>query len=218
MSDKFPPLEDEQFNADAVESNEETDFLKREAELLGDEFKTEEDSEFLQQDKDNEIEDFERTYPEVSNVQAHGEVDADANESEFDDFGEPQTATKEASRGTAVAQWQEKRATEIAEKDIAEENAKKELQEKAAKHLDDFYENYNEKKQQQLKAYREEAQELLHRRDEFFAQYNTVWDRVFELINVDDADIVGDRNRSKFKEILLRLKGNPKAPGAVSTS
>ncbi|CCH59480.1 hypothetical protein TBLA_0B06570 [Henningerozyma blattae CBS 6284] len=95
------------------------------------------------------------------------------------------------------------------------QKTKKKLQDAAIKHVDEFYESYNNKKEQQLKQVREEAEKFLKERDEFFNQENTTtWDRALQLINVDDADIVGGRDRSKFKEILLKLKGNANAPGA----
>nr|CAI6531345.1 ALI_HP1_G0023530.mRNA.1.CDS.1 [Saccharomyces cerevisiae] len=40
------------------------------------------------------------------------------------------------------------------------------------------------------------------KRDEFFGQDTMTWDRALQLINQDDADIIGGRDRSKFKEIL----------------
>ncbi|SCW02073.1 LAFE_0E13564g1_1 [Lachancea fermentati] len=215
MSEKFPPLEDDAVTADVPAGEEETDFLKREAELLGDEFKTDQDLDYLQEDKHDDIKEFEDNYPELSEAttEAHA-TNADDGE---DDFGEPQSSSgpTDAGRSEVVAQWREQRVTEIAERDEAERSAKERLQEEAVKHMDDFYDNYNSKKQQQLEATRAEAEKFLQQRDEFISQDNTVWDRVLQLINEDDADIVGERNRSKFKEILVKLKGNEKAPGAT---
>ncbi|AQZ11195.1 CLC1 (YGR167W) [Zygosaccharomyces parabailii] len=115
----------------------------------------------------------------------------------------------------AIAEWQAKRETEIAERDAADAEAKKELKEEAVKHIDDFYDNYNRKKAQQLEDVRKEAEEFQKSRDEFSSQEGTTtWDRVLQLINEDDADQVAGRDKSKFKEILQRLKGNAAAPGA----
>lgn len=208
-------MEDDAVTADVPAGEEETDFLKREAELLGDEFKTDQDLDYLQEDKHDDIKEFEDNYPELSEAttEAHA-TNADDGE---DDFGEPQSSSgpTDAGRSEVVAQWREQRVTEIAERDEAERSAKERLQEEAVKHMDDFYDNYNSKKQQQLEATRAEAEKFLQQRDEFISQDNTVWDRVLQLINEDDADIVGERNRSKFKEILVKLKGNEKAPGAT---
>lgn len=215
MAEKFPPLENEEFITEPVSGQEDTDFLKREAELLGDEFKTEEDSELFQEEKSDELQNFEEQYPEVENVNTSSKT-GDDNMSD-DDFGEPQSAAGQETgprQSEAVSQWRENREREISERDAAQEKAKLQLQEDAAKHMDDFYDNYNRKKEQQLKNTKSEAEKFLKERAEFLNQNNTTWDRVLQLINVDDADLVGGRDRSKFKEILVKLKGNKNAPGA----
>lgn len=216
MSEKFPPLEDETVANEAT-AGDETDFLKREADILGDEFKTEQDSELLKQDEDEDIKEFENQFPELDGAPAAAIQEQAAPENDEDDeFGEPQAATSTTTPSEAISHWKERRDLEISQRDQADEEAKEQLQEEAVKHIDNFYENYNKKKQQQLETTSKEAEQFLKERDEFFAQKNTTWDRALQLINTDDADVVGGRDRSKFKEILLRLKGNEKAPGASS--
>ena len=121
-------------------------------------------------------------------------------------------ANREPSQ--AIKNWRERRELEIAERDQAEDKAKLELQEEAARHIDDFYENYNIKKQHGIEETKAEAEKFLKQTNGFASQDITLWDKVLQLINIEDADIVEDRDRSKFKEILLRLKGNASAPGA----
>lgn len=117
--------------------------------------------------------------------------------------------------GSALAAWKEKRAEEIRERDSKDAKAKAELQEAAVKHIDEFYEAYNNKKEQQLEQVRKDAEQFAKDRENFSNQVGTTtWDRALQLINIEDADVVGGRDRSKFKEILLKLKGNPNAPGA----
>ncbi|GCF01355.1 clathrin light chain [Zygosaccharomyces mellis] len=114
-----------------------------------------------------------------------------------------------------IAEWKQRREVELNERDEADERAKGELKEEAIKHIDEFYENYNRKKSEQLEGVRREAEEFQKNRDEFSSQEGTTtWDRVLQLINEDDADQVAGRDKSKFKEILQRLKGNTAAPGA----
>ncbi|SCU97168.1 LANO_0E15346g1_1 [Lachancea nothofagi CBS 11611] len=216
MSEKFPPLENENFESEAGASQEETDFLKREAELLGDEFKTEQDSEFLQDEDDDEFGNFEEV-PAVSQSNAAANKTQDDEMSEESQTIETQHSKDEASSPTdskAVSNWREARDREVSERDVAQGEAKTKLQDDAVKHMDDFYDNYNRKKEQQLNTSRSDAEKFLKERDGFLAQKNTTWDRVLQLINVDDADLVNGRDRSKFKEILVKLKGNPNAPGA----
>ncbi|SCU82603.1 LAME_0C02014g1_1 [Lachancea meyersii CBS 8951] len=216
MAEKFPPLENDTFEPESTSGQQETDFLKREAELLGDEFKTEEDSEFLQNADEDDFGDFEE-------VPARAHTDSAAAESQKNDFigedhqqsdSQNSSASLQAEDSQVIAEWEETRDREISERDTAQEEAKTKLQEEAVKHMDDFYDSYNRKKEQQLKTTRAEAEKFLKERQEFATQDNTTWDRVLQLINVDDADLVNGRDRSKFKEILLKVKGNPNAPGA----
>ncbi|KOG99654.1 clathrin light chain CLC1 [Saccharomyces eubayanus] len=234
MSEKFPPLEDENVDFTANDKKEDdTSFLRREAEIVGDEFKTEQDDEILENEAspaDDEIKDFEEQFPDINS--ANGEIPNDQNGStvaptsndngdESDDFSEfesvpanQSTESTKEDRSEVVDQWKQRRATEIHQKDVKDEESKKELQDEAVKHVDKFYDSYNKKKEQQLEDASKDAEAFLKKRDEFFGQDNTTWDRVLQLINQDDADVIGSRDRSKFKEILLRLKGNSKAPGA----
>ncbi|AJS27445.1 clathrin light chain [Saccharomyces cerevisiae] len=235
MSEKFPPLEDQNIDFTPNDKkDDDTDFLKREAEILGDEFKTEQDdileTEASPAKDDDEIRDFKEQFPDINS--ANGAVSSDQNGSATvpsgndngeadDDFstfeGAPANQSTESvkeDRSEVVDQWKQRRAVEIHEKDLKDEELKKELQDEAIKHIDDFYDSYNKKKEQQLEDAAKEAEAFLKKRDEFFGQDNTTWDRALQLINQDDADIIGGRDRSKFKEILLRLKGNAKAPGA----
>ncbi|AJS05348.1 AQG_2a_G0021800.mRNA.1.CDS.1 [Saccharomyces cerevisiae] len=233
MSEKFPPLEDQNIDFTPDDKkDDDTDFLKREAEILGDEFKTEQDdileTEASPAKDDDEIRDFEEQFPDINS--ANGAVSSDQNGSATvssgndngeadDDFStfegaNQSTESVKEDRSEVVDQWKQRRAVEIHEKDLKDEELKKELQDEAIKHIDDFYDSYNKKKEQQLEDAAKEAEAFLKKRDEFFGQDNTTWDRALQLINQDDADIIGGRDRSKFKEILLRLKGNAKAPGA----
>lgn len=217
MSEKFPALDDEQIDS-ATENIDETDFLKREAEVLGDEFKTEQDNDLL--DSGNNDDD-EFAAPVSNTAEDNDQVIETNNDNDNDDeFSTLQTSTT-TSNGLSnpdaektISEWREKTEKEITERDATLEKEKSQLQEDAVKHIDDFYETYNTKKQQQIDSTRKEEEDFLKKRDEFYAQDNTTWDRVLQLINQDDANVVGGRDRTKFKEILQRLKGKTDAPGA----
>ncbi|QLQ81122.1 hypothetical protein HG537_0E04770 [Torulaspora globosa] len=151
---------------------------------------------------------------EVENLSATGVSEPDLLETDGEDKMQGQESS-ESRKGDVRRKWKEMREAEIAARDKADRQAKEKLQEAAIKHIDDFYENYNRKKAQQLEEVKREADEFLRKKQEFFSQENTTtWDRALQLINEDDADILGNRDRSKFKEILQKLKGNPQAPGA----
>lgn len=205
MSDKFPPLEGETLD-DHTETMNDIDFLKREAEILGDEFKTEQDSALLNDIPDPEFDSFEKKH--ISTGEESALEDSVQLSNDFNSM----KVTSNPSE--AIKNWQELRNLEISARDKANIEAKKRLQEEATKYVDDFYDNYNKKKLQQLETTRAEADAFLRKRDEFFNQNNTHWDRVLQLINLNDSDELGGRDRSKFKEILLKLKGCNNAPGA----
>lgn len=201
MSEKYPALDTELVGDETLGG--ETDFLKREAEILGDEFKTEHDDEILHE---NEL--VEETEDNLGETESHN----------IETSEEPiiPTTTNEISQESKdiIANWKETRNKEIKERDEKDEREKTELQDEAIKYIDDFYESYNKKKQQQIDVAKKESEKFLEDRDKFFNQDNTTWDRVLQLINQEDADIVSGRDRSKFKEILLRLKGKAGVPGA----
>lgn len=216
MSEKFPALDDEQIDS-ATENIDETDFLKREAEALGDEFKTEHDNDLLGGDDDDD----EFAAPVSNTTEVNDQVIAADDNDEFSTLQTSTTTTEATSNSLSnpdaektINEWREKTEKEITERDANLEKSKSQLQEDAVKHIDDFYESYNTKKQQQIDSTRKEEEDFLKKRDEFFAQDNTTWDRVLQLINQDDANVVGGRDRTKFKEILQRLKGKTDAPGA----
>ena len=82
MSEKFPPLEDQNIDFTPNDKkDDDTDFLKREAEILGDEFKTEQDdileTEASPAKDDDEIRDFEEQFPDINS--ANGAVSSDQN-------------------------------------------------------------------------------------------------------------------------------------------
>lgn len=47
-----------------------------------------------------------------------------------------------------------------------------------------------------------EAEAFLKKRDEFFGQDNTTWDRALQLINQDDADIIGVETGLSLKKFF----------------
>lgn len=211
MSDKYPALDTS--DNDDVLVGDGTDFLKREAEALGDEFQTEQDKQLLDGSVDEDLETAnEETKQEDHEIISNKEV----VEENFGDSDLPQQSHNDdnINNSEIISKWKQRRADEIDNIETKITAEKKDLEEQAVKHIDDFYDNYNRRKQQQLEVTKKEAEEFMKQRSQFFQQQNTTWDRVIQLINEDDADIISDRDRSAFKEILLRLKGKTNVPGA----
>lgn len=233
MAERFPALDsnediEEQITT-TVESHDETDFLKREAEVLGDEFKTEEDADLLgdvdnkNQDDDDEFAEFtsnntntnnDTTVNEASAIQEQNNKDILINNDTLPDSGNTNVKVN-ADAERIISEWKKSREAEISKRDERESKEKNDLQNEAITYIDEFYENYNKKKQEGIEATQIAAKEFLAKRDQFFQQEGTTtWDRALQLINEDDAAVVNGRDRTKFKEILQRLKGKVNAPGA----
>lgn len=220
MSEKFPALDNDEQTPDQPIHQDETDFLKREAEILGDEFKTEQDADLLDagdNGEDDEFDDFTSNNNEDTTVnEATAFQDNTSSNSNSNNTSEPAKNVEvndDAQR--VISEWKESHQREIEDRDQRETEEKTTLQNEAITYIDEFYETYNNKKQEAIAASEAAAKEFIENRDKFFQQEGTTtWDRAFQLINEEDAAVVGGRDRTKFKEILQRLQGKADAPGA----
>lgn len=235
MAEKFPALDPSEDIQDQVttlvDNHDETDFLKREAEVLGDEFKTEQDADLLgdtvnnnQEEADEEeFDEFTSNSNNTNNDTTVNEASVIQEQNNQDNLIEDDTLPNSNETNSKVnddaeriiSEWKQARESEIAKRDERESKEKTDLQNEAITYIDEFYENYNKKKQEGIEATQNAAKEFLAKRDQFFQQEGTTtWDRALQLINEDDAAVVNGRDRSKFKEILQKLKGKVNAPGA----
>lgn len=218
MADKFPEIET--IGNDLPEGDG-SDFLSRERELVGDEFTTEQDKEVLTaSDEDDEINEFKEQFPAVddSAVEEAQPVEANVGEEEeddeFEDFGSAPADKKYEGESQPLKEWRERRDLEIAEREKANAKAKEEIIAQAQQTIDDFYENYNLKKEEHGKQTMKEEEEFLEKRDGFLKR-GTLWDRVNELVDgVGEIPESGDRDKSRFKGLLTKLKGKENVPGA----
>lgn len=114
----------------------------------------------------------------------------------------------------AIKEWKQRQRLEIERRDEVSESKKNETREKAKRAIDDFYEDYNTKKDDIIAKTQEEEKNFLAERDENVG-VGSVWDQAAKLIDTSDAGLGGGRDKSRFKELLLSLKGDPNAPGAA---
>lgn len=206
MADKYPELEI------PVEDQEvQGDFLSREKELVGDEFQTEQDKEVLVE-SDEDIQEFKEQYPEVENTIAEP-YQPEEEEEEFEEFGSNAPATSELGESEPLKEWKQRRELEIEQRENANSKKKQDIIATAQQSIDDFYDNYNNKKEQHSKDILKEEEAFLQNRDGFLTR-GTLWDRVGELVS--EVGEVGDegRDRSKFSALLKKLKGKENVPGA----
>jgi hypothetical protein len=188
MADKFPEIDV------PVEQDElSEDFLTREKEILGDDaeqFKTEQDEEYLHQDEDDDVKQFEQQFPDVEENVAKS---APVIEDEEEEFSEP-AFNPPKTESDAVKEWRDRYSLEIQQRDESNEKKTKETREAASKELDTFYEEYNNKKDENIEKVRAAESAFLEKRDEFYSNGN-VWTRAQELIK-------GAKTNHRFKELL----------------
>lgn len=210
MADKFPDLG---LNNDSPENVDElgSDFLAREKELIGDEFQTEQDKDALA-DEDNEINDFKSNFPDLDNQPSASKAEESSGD-EFEGFGSS-APTKELD-STNVDEWKQRRDLEISEREKANSKKKEEIVSKAQQTIDDFYDNYNTKKEAHAKEILTEQEKFVEDRDGFLKR-GTLWGRVNELVDeVGAAPSDNNRDKSRFTELLQKLKDKENAPGAA---
>lgn len=219
MADKFPALDsidNEVPTNDSTEDVGESDFLSREKELLGDEFKTEDDKDALE-GSDDEINDFKEQFPDVEDTKADEEEESETEDKGFEDdnnTGFSSDASKSIEDSKPIKEWKERRDLEISEREDANSKKKEGIISKAQETIDDFYENYNNKKEKHSKDILKEQEEFLEKRDGFLKN-GTLWDRVNELVEeVGELPDNGIRDKTRFKNLLGKLKGKENAPGA----
>lgn len=208
MADKFPELDIE-----ASGQEIDGDFFSREKELVGDEFKTDQDLELASDPDNDEILEFKEQYPEVG---GEAEAPADAPESEEDDyegFSSAAPADSQGGESEPLKEWKQRRDLEIEKRESANAKKKEEIRAAAQQSIDDFYDNHNNKREQQSKQVLKEEEAFLAKRDDFLKR-GTLWDRVNELIGDAGEGSTGDRDKSRFKGLLTKLKGKENVPGA----
>ncbi|KAH6689284.1 clathrin light chain [Verticillium dahliae] len=87
----------------------------------------------------------------------------------------------------------------------------------ARQNIDDFYENYNSKKEKSIAQTRKDAEQFLANREDTVSG-GTSWERIAKLVDVSGKGVKGGAagsGKERFRELLTSLKKDEKAPGAV---
>lgn len=207
MADKYPELE-----VPVEDQDTQGDFLSREKELLGDEFQTEQDNDVLVE-SDDDIQEFKEQFPEVEDSIAAEPYQQEEEDDEFEDFGSSAPVTADLGESEPLNEWKQRRELEIEQRENANSKKKQDIVATAQQSIDDFYDNYNNKKEQHSKDVLKEEETFLENRDNFLKR-GTLWDRVGELVS-DVGEVADDgRDKSKFAALLNKLKGKENVPGA----
>ncbi|KAJ2959623.1 hypothetical protein NQZ79_g4922 [Umbelopsis isabellina] len=144
--------------------------------------------------------------------------DYSAFESEFPAAEELETSQAFINASTmpdvepeVVKQWREKQKELIAERDAESEAKKHEIIQKAREAIDQFYEDYNDKKQKAIEQNREKEENEQSERDK--AASGTVWDRITR--EIDPKTNTNTRDVSRMKQLMMDLKKDSRAPGTI---
>ncbi|TVY21045.1 Clathrin light chain [Lachnellula arida] len=229
MADRFPSLED--FDSGAQTQQSETpgsggdDFLAREKALLGDDadqFATGNDNAAFVEDGDDdllggggeEVTEFESSFPAIDTrndaVAPGGSI---TNTNHYQAYSSNETEAEPE----VITQWRERRDLALAARE--EKSAERQAQtiKAAQENIDDFYENYNSKKEKSINATRKDAEEFLAKREDTSAG-GTSWERIAKLVDLSGKGARGGASgtgKEKFRELLLSLRKDEKAPGAT---
>jgi len=242
MADRFPSIEDFSEGQTEVKGNgslvggfeADDDFLTRERAALGDDaaqFATPNDHQAATvEDGDDdllgggddygtalagaeEITGFESSFPaiDVSNegVAPGGTITSNPKSS-YSNYSAPEDEPE------VIKQWRERRGLALAHRSDTAAARKAETIKNAQTAIDDFYENYNTKKDKTIAQTRKEADEFLASREDTSAG-GTSWERIAKLVDLSGKGAKGGASgtgKERFRELLTSLKKDEKAPGA----
>ena len=116
-----------------------------------------------------------------------------------------------------IKQWRERRDLSLQERAEKSDQKKESTIKEAQQNIDDFYENYNSKKEKSIATTRRDAEEFLNSREDT-SSGGTSWERIAKLVDLSGKGVKGGASgtgKEKFRELLLNLRKDEKAPGAT---
>ncbi|KAH9067761.1 clathrin light chain-domain-containing protein [Lactarius vividus] len=179
---------------------------------------------------DEEIEKFESDFPELDMPQeappptqpTFGAVPP------FAPRPQPLSATPiltqqiDAEEPEVIRQWRERQADEIKARDERSKARRQETISKAERSIDQFYEEYTGKRENQIRENKDSEAEYVASQTDALSR-GTTWDRICDLVELQNSQSKtlaragpGTTELSRFREVLLRLRREgTSAPGAA---
>lgn len=164
----------------------------------------------------DDVGDFESSFPAVdtqnSAVGADGSITGSTlpfqapAASTYQDEGEPEV----------LREWREKRDHQIQHRDEVSASKKAETVKAAQQNIDEFYENYNNRKDKGIAQTRREEEEFLKNREDT-TNGGTSWERIAKLVDLSGKGASGGASgtqKAKMRELLIDLRKDQNAPGA----
>jgi hypothetical protein len=128
-----------------------------------------------------------------------------------------QTFAEDEEEPEVVTQWRERRNMAIQHRDESSAAKKAETVKAAQEAIDEFYENYNNRKDKQVAQTRKEAEEFLKSREDTTSG-GTSWERIAKLVDLSGKGEAGGMKgsgKARMREVLLDLRKDANAPGAT---
>ncbi|MCJ1440091.1 MAG: hypothetical protein MMC23_000573 [Stictis urceolatum] len=236
MADRFPSIEDFDEGDTEVKggasgsgvANANDDFLTRERAALGDDadfFAATGDDAVMNEDASNdllgggdmiggeEVTEFESSFPAIDN--SNNQV-GPGGRMTGTSYGQQSSYGVPAEETEVIKEWRERRDLALQHRAETAEKKKGETVKAAQQAVDDFYENYNNKKEKTINATRKDAEEYLKNREDT-SSGGTSWERIAKLVDLSGKGAKGGGSASgkeKFREMLASLKKDENAPGA----
>ncbi|KAH7309444.1 clathrin light chain [Stachybotrys elegans] len=235
MADRFPSLEEFDSGAqteikDASLDPSTDDFLAREKAILGDDadqFATSADADAfgdasgdLLGGGDNAQSTFESQFPDLTTPTAGTGIAPGGTSITGPSVSYNsgyQTYAEEEEEPEVIKQWRERRDEQNAKRAEQFAAQREETIKEAQQNIDDFYENYNTKKEKGIAQTRKEAEQFLANREDTVSG-GTSWDRIAKLVDVSGKGAKGGAagsGKERFREMLMSLRKDEKAPGAT---
>lgn len=165
---------------------------------------------------DNDMGDFESSFPAVDTqndaVGPGGSITGSTAP-----FQAPTSYDAEdQGESSQVREWRERRDLQIQHRDEVSANKKAETVKAAQQNIDEFYDNYNNRRDKQVAQTRKEAEEFLQSREDTTSG-GTSWERIAKLVDLSGKGATGGASgtgKAKMRELLISLRKDEKAPGA----
>jgi len=233
MADRFPSLED--FDAGAqtdiknvAEDPSADDFLAREKAVLGDDanqFATAQDASALggsDGDLLGETEQpqatFDSQFPDLASPSAGMVPGSNTITGPSVSYNSGyQARAEDEEEPEVIREWRESRDAQLAKRAEQFAAQREETIKEAQANIDDFYNNYNAKKEKEIEKTRKEAEQFLANREDTVSG-GTSWDRIAKLVDVSGKGAKGGSagsGKERFREMLMSLRKDEKAPGAT---
>lgn len=132
-------------------------------------------------------------------------------------YNAPYLSSEAEEEPAVIREWRERRSLALAEREKLSAERKAETVKNAQQNIDDFYENYNSKKEKTIAQTRKEAEAFLESREDTSAG-GTSWERIAKLVDLSGKGARGGGSgteKAKMRELLMSLRKDEKAPGAT---